>query len=115
VLYRDAVGAARMILRIAVISLSLFDAAVLCLFYAAVWLPAADVYATPSSDTNTAESLTAITISLMFLVSGAPALVLGIRGRCLKIALALAFAFPVALAILFVMILSGLTPLLYLS
>jgi hypothetical protein len=94
-----------MILRIAIISLCLFDAA--------VWLLV--VCATRSSDSNTPDYLTAIIISLMFLVSGVPAVVLAVRGRSLKIALALTFAFPVALALWLVMILSLLGTLPYAS
>lgn len=91
----DATGAQLMILRIAIISLCLLDAA--------VWLLAADVYATPSSDTNTVDYLMVMIISLMFLFSGAPAFVIAVRGRSLNIALALALAFPAAFALLFVM------------
>jgi hypothetical protein len=91
----DATGARLMILRIAIISLCLLDAA--------VWLLAADVYATPSSDTNTVDYLMVMIISLMFLFSGAPAFVIAVRGRSLNIALALALAFPAAFALLFVM------------
>lgn len=115
VFYRSAVGAKRMNLRIAIISLSLFDAAVLCFFYAAMWLPPADGSPTPSSNMSAADSLTTIALSLMFLVSAAPALLLAIRGRSLKTALILASAFPVALALLFIVALSWLPSLHYLS
>jgi len=71
--------------------------------------------ATASPDANFTDYLTAVIISLMFFATGAPAFVLAVRDRSLKIAFALAVAFPVALALLFVATLSRLDSLRYLS
>jgi len=91
-----------MILRILVVSLCVFDAV--------VWLLAVYMFATPNSETDTADYLSIAIISLMYLVSGVPAFVLAIRNRAPTIALSLAGIFPVALAMLFMVTFS---PLIY--
>jgi hypothetical protein len=96
-----------MVLRLITIALSVFAAVISML--------AVFVLAAPSSDGDAADYLGALIVSLIFLVTGAPALFLAIRDRSPKIALSLALTFFVMLIVLLAVMSSALAPLRQLS
>jgi hypothetical protein len=74
-------------------------------FDGAAWLVLAIIYFWPGSDpaTKGLDRAAAWATTILFVVTGAPALVLAVRGRAPRLALTLALAFPiVSLALLIV-------------
>jgi hypothetical protein len=85
-----------MTLRFATLIVSLLDLAAWIFICYATFLSGSD-QATKGLDNDAGLAVTAL-----FLMTGAPALVLALKGRAPKTALTLALAFPAAFAVLFV-------------